>query len=282
MTQARPGLTSRTLVRGDSLSVSDFVCDAPVTGMHEELSLSYVRAGSLTYQAESCSFDLVPGSVLVGRPGIDYACSHVPGGSGECISFRYQAALFDGIGDQPHAWHGGGVPPLAELMVLGELAQAAVAGVTDIGLDEVGMLFAARFLEAATGRRCRSPVSSSVHRRRAVDAALWIQAHSCEPLTLENVATEASMSPFHFLRIFARVLGVTPHQYLVRCRLRKAAWLLVHDTRPISDIALDVGFGDLSNFVRTFRRAAGVSPRRYRRSPGEDSRANPLRPALYN
>jgi len=49
------------------------------------------------------------------------------------------------------------------------------------------------------------------------------------------------MSPFHFLRIFARVLGVTPHQYLVRCRLRKAAWLLVHDTRPISDIASTSG-----------------------------------------
>jgi AraC-like DNA-binding protein len=66
------------------------------------------------------------------------------------------------------------------------------------------------------------------------------------------------------------VLGVTPHQYLVRSRLRRAARLLAEDTRPITDVAFDVGFGDLSNFVRTFRRAAGVSPRGFRRAAKGD------------
>ena len=69
------------------------------------------------------------------------------------------------------------------------------------------------------------------------------------------------ISPFHFLRLFTDVLGVTPHQYLVRSRLRHAARLLADDDSPITEIAYDVGFGDLSNFVRTFHRAAGV-PRR--------------------
>jgi AraC family transcriptional regulator len=66
------------------------------------------------------------------------------------------------------------------------------------------------------------------------------------------------------------VLGVTPHQYLVRSRLRRAARLLADDARPITDVAFDVGFGDLSNFVRTFHRAAGVSPRRFRRAAKGD------------
>jgi AraC family transcriptional regulator len=57
---------------------------------------------------------------------------------------------------------------------------------------------------------------------------------------------------------------VTPHQYLVRVRLRHAARLLADDWRSITDVALEVGFADLSNFVRTFRRAAGVSPRSFR------------------
>ena len=60
------------------------------------------------------------------------------------------------------------------------------------------------------------------------------------------------------------MLGVTPHQYLVRSRLRHAARRLADDDSAITDIAYDVGFGDLSNFVRTFHRAAGVSPRRFR------------------
>jgi AraC-like DNA-binding protein len=72
------------------------------------------------------------------------------------------------------------------------------------------------------------------------------------------------------LRTFAKVVGVTPHQYLVRSRLRRAARLLADDARPISDVALDVGFGDLSNFVRTFHRAAGLSPRRFRQAAKGD------------
>ena len=60
------------------------------------------------------------------------------------------------------------------------------------------------------------------------------------------------------------MLGVTPHQYLLRVRLRHAARLLAEETRPVTEVALDVGFADLSNFVRSFRRAAGVSPSRFR------------------
>ena len=66
------------------------------------------------------------------------------------------------------------------------------------------------------------------------------------------------------------MLGVTPHQYLVRSRLRRAARLLAEEDRSITDIALDVGFADLSNFVRTFHRAAGVSPRAFRRAARGD------------
>jgi AraC-like DNA-binding protein len=99
-----------------------------------------------------------------------------------------------------------------------------------------------------------------------VEAALWIDAHSHQAIDLESAARAAGVSPFHFLRLFARVLGVTPHQYLVRSRLRHAARLLAHDAGSITDVAYDVGFGDLSNFVRTFHRAAGVSPRRFRQT----------------
>jgi len=62
------------------------------------------------------------------------------------------------------------------------------------------------------------------------------------------------------------VIGVTPHQYLMRARLRRAARLLAADSRPITDVAFDSGFSDLSNFVRSFRRAAGLSPRRFRQA----------------
>jgi AraC family transcriptional regulator len=78
------------------------------------------------------------------------------------------------------------------------------------------------------------------------------------------------LSPFHFLRLFAKVLGVTPHQYLIRSRLRRAAQLLADESRSVTDVAFDAGFADVSNFVRTFHRAAGVSPRRFRQAARGD------------
>jgi AraC-like DNA-binding protein len=151
-------------------------------------------------------------------------------------------------------------------MVLGELAQTAAAGNSDVGLDEVGHLFASRFVDLVSDRSPKPMTSTLKDRRRAVETALWIDANSHREIGLEDAADQAGLSAFHFLRLFSDVLGVTPHQYLVRSRLRHAARRLADDDSPITDIAYDVGFADLSNFVRTFRRAAGVPPLKFRQA----------------
>ena len=79
-----------------------------------------------------------------------------------------------------------------------------------------------------------------------------------------DLAREAGLSPYHFLRTFERITGVTPHQYVLRARLREAAIRLVAEPGNVLDIALDCGFGDVSNFNRAFRTEFGVSPRAYR------------------
>jgi AraC family transcriptional regulator len=269
-------MVAANVLRSGPVAVVDYRCDAgpadePYTEVHDMHSVSYVRRGSFGYRVRGATFELVTGSLLIGRPGDEYVCTHDHHVCGdECLSFRIDPALVESIGDQDTVWRTGGVPPLPELMVLGELAQAAADGRSDLGLDEIGLLFAARFVEVVSGRTHPAPASRARERRRAVDAALWLDAHAHQPLDLEAAAQEAGVSPFHFLRSFASVLGVTPHQYLVRTRLRRAARLLAEDTRSITSIAFDVGFGDLSNFVRTFRRAAGVSPRGFRRAARGD------------
>jgi len=270
-------MVTATVLRRGAIQVSDYRCsagpaDAPYVEVHQGYSVSYVRAGSFGCRTHAGTFELVAGSVLVGCPGDEYTCTHEHGFGDECMSFQLEPAVVETIGAQGDAWRTGGVPPIGELMVLGELAQAAVDDESDVGLDEVGLLFAARFVEAVSGRTRRPPAAGARDRRRAVDAARWIDAHAHEPLDLETIAAEVDLSPFHFLRLFARVVGVTPHQYLVRARLRHAARLLTDDTRAITDVAYDVGFGDLSNFVRTFHRAAGVSPRAFRRAARGDRR----------
>jgi AraC family transcriptional regulator len=268
-------MTATTISRGPALTVIDYRCSVgpgakPFTELYGRCAVSYVRKGSFGYRYRGESFDLVAGSVLVGHAGDEYICTHDHVCGDECLSFQFEPASVDTIGDRAGIWRTGFVPPLPELMVLGELAQAAAAGRSDIGLDEAGLLFAARFVEIVAGEKRRPSAPRPRDRRRAVEAALWIEAHAHEPIDLESAARESGLSAFHFLRLFRDVLGVTPHQYLVRSRLRRAARLLAEDERAITDVAFDVGFGDLSNFVRTFHRAAGVSPRRFRRAANGD------------
>jgi len=262
-------MTRTTLLQRGCISVSDFRCsagpdDKPFVEQYASHSISYVRKGSFGCQTRGRSFELVAGSILVGHPGDEFTCTHDHVCGDECLSFFLTPELVETIGDRTEVWRVGATPPLPELMVLGELAQAAADGRSDLGLDEVGQLFASRFVEVVSGRSGKPASAKARDRRRAVETALWIDAHSHRQIDLEHAAGQAELSPFHFLRLFASVLGVTPHQYLVRSRLRHAARLLADDERPVTDVAYDVGFGDLSNFVRTFHRAAGVSPRRFR------------------
>src|SRR5450759_1858046 len=150
-------MTRTTLLQRQSIAVSDFRCsagpdDTPFVERHCCHSVSYVRKGSFGCRSRGRFFELVAGSILVGHPGDEYVCSHDHVCGDECLSFFLSPELVEAIGDRAEVWQIGAAPPLPELMVLGELAQAAADGRSDIGLDEVGALFASRFVGVVSGR----------------------------------------------------------------------------------------------------------------------------------
>lgn len=249
-------MQATTLYAGDAFSVFLYRCSAgpaerPFTEVHAVHSLSYVRAGSFGCRTLGAEHQLIPGSVLVGRPGQEYVATHEHhGGGDECVSVMLSPALAEEIGIE-RLGDLAALPPLAEVMVAAELGA------------EGALRFADKVVRTMAAR---APVKvNAKDRSRAVEAALWLEANFREPVNLEDAARQAGLSPFHFLRLFAKVAGVTPHQYLLRLRLREAARLLAGEARPVTDVAFDAGFADLSNFVRTFRRAAGVPPRAFRK-----------------
>ena len=258
------------LFTGSGMKVVDFRCtagpaDRPFVEMHDSYRVAYVRSGSFGCRTEGRAYELVTGSVMVGRPQREYVATHEHHGCGdECLSVQLDASLVDALGAAQAFRATPCLPPLPRPMVRGELMQAAAAGRGDLGLEEAALLFVEAF--AAAVSKSHPAALPARDRRRAVEAAMWIEENSREPIDLAAAAAHAGLSPFHFLRVFSRALGVTPHQYLVRSRLRRAARLLAEDSRSVTDVAYDVGFADLSNFVRTFRRAAGAAPAQFRRA----------------
>jgi AraC-like DNA-binding protein len=146
----------------------------------------------------------------------------------------------------------------------------------------------------ATIETRREPATTADHAR----IARVVRALGARPAarhTLAGSRAAPGLSPFHFLRSFKAVTGVTPHQWLLRARLRDAARRLSASRTPITDIALDVGFEDLSNFIRSFHAEFGMSPRRGaggvrprrttgppgpKRQPASDRAAGPGKPAV--
>lgn len=265
-------MQATTLYAGEALSVYAFRCtagpaDKPFVEVHRAHSLSYVRRGSFGCRTLGAEHELVAGAVMVGRSGQEYMATHQHHACGdECLSIKLSHELAEHLFPEEPAC----VPPLAELMVAGELLQAAAEGRSDVAVEEAALVFAGKVASVASRKRISSHASEA-DGRRAVEAALWLEENAAEPVGLEDDAREVHLSPFHFLRIFRSVTGVTPHQYLVRLRLRRAAKLLTERGMPVTEVALEVGFGDLSNFVRTFGRAAGVSPARFSKETARGS-----------
>src|SRR5438445_1622529 len=166
-------LTATELLSGP-VQVVDYRCtsnpgDRPYPELHRGYSVSYVRKGSFGYRALGVSYELVAGSVLVGRPGDEFLCTHEHHVCGdECLAFHLSEASVAALGGAERVWHSAGLPPLPQLMVLGELAQSVAEGRSDAGLDEVGMCFANRFVELTAGRRHAPQASTALDRRRAV------------------------------------------------------------------------------------------------------------------
>ena len=92
----------------------------------------------------------------------------------------------------------------------------------------------------------------------------YVEAHLEETISIQALADTAGLSMYHFARAFKQSEGITPHDYLVQCRVRRAQELLAGTDLPLSEIALAAGFSDQSHCARRFREQMGVTPSDYR------------------
>ena len=268
-------ITARVLARGDGWAVEDIVCtsgpqDRRFEEQHSQVAIAIVAAGSFQYRSAAGRELMTPGSLLLGNPGQSFECGHEHGTGDRCLSFRYTPEYFErlsadsGVSSTQSSFRALRLPPLRALSSLVAHACAGLTGAADIPWEELSMRLAARTLQLVNGTVSNLGDAPPSIVARVTRCVRTIERHPHAHPALKALAREAGLSPYHFLRTFERLTGLTLHQYLLRARLRAAAMRLAAEPTKILDIALDCGFGDISNFNRAFRTEFGVSPRAYR------------------
>jgi AraC family transcriptional regulator len=99
--------------------------------------------------------------------------------------------------------------------------------------------------------------------RRVID---YMAEHLDDEIGIDDLAAVACLSPFHFIRMFRRRMGMPPSRYLGRMRLERAKTLLARGENSLAEIAAACRFSSQANFTRAFHRATGATPGAYRRS----------------
>jgi AraC family transcriptional regulator len=150
---------------------------------------------------------------------------------------------------------------------------ATVVGLEAIGqgripleIDETVAALATTVLSMASAHVAAPLWASARDERRIADVVRYMDEQANEPHTLGGLAGMVALSRFHFLRLFRQTIGVSPYQYLLTLRTRRAAIRLIESSEAVSAIAFEAGFADLSTFNRRFRRLFGMSPLAYRSS----------------
>lgn len=250
------------------------VCDAgpidkPFEEQHSETSVAVVVSGTFEYRSSTGCELMTPGSLLLGNRGDCFRCGHEHGRGDRCVAFSYNPEFFERIaydaGAAKARFHVPRLPPIRALAPLVARAVALQAREPGVDGEELGIQVAAQAIQIARSvvpSRLTGGEPGTVARLSRV--VRMIDHDPDTPHDLRSLAQFARLSPYHFLRTFEGLTGTTPHQYLLRVRLRRAAFRLRTESSKIVDIALGCGFGDVSNFNRSFRAEFGVSPRVYR------------------
>jgi AraC family transcriptional regulator len=272
-------LSATLLASGTGWRVSDVVCtsgprDPCHVEQHSAYSIALVTDGNFQYRTAQGSALMTPGSLMLGNEGACFQCGHQHTRGDRCLAFHFSPELFESIvaaipGARQMTLGAVRLPPVPSVLALVATAQAlrddggGPEDFRELALRLAGAVHAALSEESSTSRRSPTPRDEG----RVAAALRHIEIRDGARLTLDELAAGSAVSPFHFLRIFEQVVGVTPGQYMLRMRLHRAAVRLRRTDDTIAAVALDSGFDDLSTFNRHFRRATGLTPGAYRAQP---------------
>ena len=127
-------------------------------------------------------------------------------------------------------------------------------------VESRGILFIllSRFLKHATPKQ-------NIRDERISNATAYIHRHITEQIDVRQLASGAFMSEGHFIRLFRKQLGETPKNYIIRLKMERAEFMLITTDMPVKNIAVLLGYDEVSYFTSLFKKKVGYAPNEYRK-----------------
>jgi AraC-like DNA-binding protein len=265
---------ARVLGQGRDWCVSEYICgagpgDRAFEERHESFTVAAVVEGVFKYRANTGTALLHSGAFLLGNNGTSFECGHEHSAGDRCIAFHFEPEFFaemaaSAAGSGRFTFPTGMLPALPIGVPWLARIEVRLARGRQLEADEAVSQLAELVIGAVSGVKPSLARLSAIDQRRVTDALHYIEQHATDATSLDQLAAVATMSKYHFLRTFRRIVGMTPYQYLLSIRMRRAAVRLLTSSERISSIAFDAGFGDLSTFNCRFREQFGASPTAFR------------------
>lgn len=246
-----------------------FVRHAYAPHAHDTFAIGVILAGAEVFHYRGARHVAPSGSLVAVNP--DELHDGAPSQDGYAYRMLYPSvalvqAIADELADRPAGFPAFGQPVLQDAEVAARLSEAhalmeghADRLAVDQALTAALSLMVRRHSRSVAGGRRLGREAAPIRRARRLADCSYMQ-----DLTLDQLASTAGLSRFHFLRAFRREVGVTPHAYVTGRRIA-AAKALLDGNQSLSEVALACGFYDQSHFTRAFKGTTGVTPGQYRR-----------------
>jgi len=232
---------------------------------HDHFVIGVIGAGLQTFESRSEAYVTPPGYLILINPGEPHTgrCANAGG-------FSY-LALYPEATDLERFQEGADLRPLGSLAFRNTLVRdetvhgwlwSLEAGGPDAMAQETRLVLTMRELLRRHGT-CEPLRTGPVRARRELRLARdYLHAHTEARVTLDDLAQEAGLSPYHLARLFRAAYGLPPHKYLEGLRVRRAE-SLIRAGLPLAEVALAAGFSSQSHLNRSFKQVLGVTPGGY-------------------
>lgn len=273
----------KNVFRSELLEIKNFLCQCTACKVsaveyQNKFSISYVRKGNFTFKVFRSDLDSFNGYFLVNKPGHEHRVAHQHHIPDECTIFSFATSFYEQIADfYRHKAGGFFKKPDAHSILLKsgvktDYLHNKIFGLLQSGhyttlqieslvIDLIDNLFSA---DHSDYYQIISPSFKKNYLNKIESAKYLIQEKFDNTVTLDDIAANANLSPFHFARIFKHFTHTSPHQYLLQYRISHAEYLLKNSTLPVTEIGYLSGFNSPDHFSASFSKRNGVSPITFR------------------